>query len=232
MMGATAEPYIMLMASLPALGPLLGSQAPAITATRLEERLGYLDPRDRADLDALRAGLSWSRLGLGESDGAFLARMDGVLVRLKSPVLREAVRDRLELRTLVAALRRRAAGQEAPPADERWGYGRFVEVIRANWAQPDFGVARSFPWLARARERLEAEDSAGLERVLLKAAWDAAARYADGHIFDFEAVAFYVMRWSLVDRWARYDVAVATTRFSELLDAATADVTSAIGTNP
>ncbi|HMO28021.1 hypothetical protein [Enterovirga sp.] len=232
MMGGTAEPYIMLMASLPALGPLLGSQAPAITATRLEERLGYLDPRDRADLDALRAGLSWSRLALGEDDGTFLARMDAAIARLRSPILRDAVRDRLELRTLAAALRRRAAGQEAPPAGERWGYGRFVEVIRANWAQPDFGVGRSFPWLAKARERLEAGDSAGLERILLKAAWDAAARYADGHVFDFEAVAFYVVRWSLVDRWARYDVAAATTRFSELLDAATADVAFPIGTNP
>jgi len=228
----TADPYVMLVASLPALGPMLGSHRPAISAERLQERLGYLDPADRADLEAMRASLSWSRLDLGESDAHFLGRVDALVARLRSPVLRAAVRDRLEIRTLVAALRRRAMGQEAPPAGERWGYGRFVAVIRANWAQPDFGVARTFPWMTKARERLEAGDAAGLERVVLQAAWNAAARHADGHIFDFEAVALYVMRWSMVDRWSRYDVASATARFSALLDAATVDAAAAIGTHP
>lgn len=218
----TGEPYVMLMASLPALGPLLGSQTPAISAARLRERLGLLKPADRDNLEAMIAALSWSRLDLGETDEAFLDRIETLMAQIESPVLRDAVRDRLELRTVVAALRRRAAGKDAPTASERWGYGRFLDVIRRRWSEPDFGLGQNFPWVKQARERLEAGDVPGLERIVLQAAWDASARHAEGHIFDFEAVAFYVERWWLADRWSRYDVAAATARFRELLDAATA----------
>lgn len=214
------DPYVMEMASLPALGPLLGTTTPAISATRLEERLRNLAPEDRADLDALDAALSWDRIDLGESDAAFVAAVTKVVARAHNETLRAALRDRLEIRTLIAALHRRHRGGEAPAHGEAWGYGRFTETIRTHWAVPDFGVGHSFPWVNKARERLEAGDTAGLERVILQAAWDAAGRYGDGHIFDFEAVALYVLRWRLADRWARYDVAAATTRFAALLDAA------------
>lgn len=226
----TDEPYVMLMASLPALGPLLGSQTPAIGEARLRNRLELLSPADREMLEAMRAALAWSHLDLGETDEAFLRRIESLTARIRSPSLRDALRDRLELRTIIAALRRRAAGQRAPAAGELWGYGRFVDSVRANWDQPDFGVARAFPWIKAARSRLEAGDAVGLERIVLQAAWDAVLRHAEGHIFDFEAVAFYVVRWSLADRWSRYDVAAATLRFEEMLDAATVDIPAAIET--
>ena len=44
MMGE-APPYVMLMASLPALGPLLSEKAPPINESRLERRLRELSPR-------------------------------------------------------------------------------------------------------------------------------------------------------------------------------------------
>jgi hypothetical protein len=52
-----------------------------------------------------------------------------------------------------------------------WGYGRFVERIRANWREPGLGVERAFPWVLSARDKLEKGDAAGLERILLEAAW-------------------------------------------------------------
>jgi hypothetical protein len=218
-----ADPYVMLVASLPAVGSLLSDKEPPINRVRLEQRLNELDPEDHAELDALTSVLSWSRLDIGDDDAAFVARATQVIGAVRSETLRAAASDRLEIRTLIAALRRRHQGEEAPPPGTRWGYGRFVETIRTNWGAPDFGVGRAFPWMLAARERLEAGDAPGLERIVLKAVWDSGARHAAGHEFDFEAVAFYVLRWSLVDRWARYDVAVATTRFAELLDAAFAD---------
>jgi hypothetical protein len=142
---------------------------------------------------------------------------------LRSEALRNAASERLEIRTLMTALRRRNRGENAPAPKTPWGYGRFVETIRANWTVSDFGVGRSFPWVLKAKEKLEAGDARGLEAIVLQAAWDAGARHLAGHAFDFEAVAFYVLRWSLIDRWSRYDATAAAARFTDLLDAAFAD---------
>jgi hypothetical protein len=38
------------------------------------------------------------------------------------------------------------------------------------------------------------------------------------HYFDFEAVIIYLNRWSLVDRWARYNGEAAVERFRKLVD--------------
>jgi hypothetical protein len=218
-----AEPYIMLMASLPDLGTLLSNRAPPISRVRLEQRLTALDPEDRAELEALRTLLSWSRLDIGDEDAAFVARATKVVGALRSPALRDAASERLEIRTLIAALRRRHRGEDAPAPKTPWGYGRFVETIGANWTAPDFGVGRRFPWLLKAKEKLEAGDAQGLEALVLQTAWASGARHLGDHVFDFEAVAFYVLRWSLIDRWSRYDATAAAARFTELLDAAFAD---------
>ena len=218
-----AEPYVMLVASLPDVGTLLSNRAPPINHVRLEQRLKELSPEDRADLEALRSLLSWSRLDVGDEDAAFIARAAEVMKTVHSETLRAAASERLEIRTLIAALRRRHRGEDAPAPGTVWGYGRFIETIRANWAAPDFGVGRAFPWVLAAKEKLEAGHAQGLERITLQAAWDSGARHAAGHEFDFEAVAFYVLRWSLVDRWSRYDATAAAARFTELLDAAFAD---------
>jgi hypothetical protein len=213
----------MLMASLPALGPLLSERAPPINETRLERRLRELSPEDHAELDRLRSLASWMRLDRDEDEAAFLARARSVIAGVKSEAIRAVARDRLEIRTLLAALRRRHAGEEAPAPGTPWGYGRFVETIRAHWGAPDFGVGRAFPWIGAAKERLESGDRAGLERIVLEAAWAAGERHLALHEFDFEAVVYYVLRWSLVDRWSRYDTEAAAVRFAELLDAAIAE---------
>lgn len=219
----SSDPYVMLISSLPAIGPLLSEREPPINRTRLMERLQMLEPEDRAELDALISIISWYALDISEEDAAFLKRAEAVLAALRSEDLRHAVRDRLEIRTLLAALRRRHAGLDAPPEGLRWGHGRFIEMIRANWAVPDFGLSLMFPWIREAREKLEAGDTKGLERIVLEAAWNSGTRCELGHAFDFDAVAFYVLRWSLNDRWARYDADIAARRFAELLDEAFSD---------
>lgn len=223
-------PYVLLMASLPALGPLLSDKAPPISEARLEQRLRELSPEDRAELERLRSLASWMRLDMDEDEAAFLARARSVIDGVRSPAIRATVRDRLEIRTLLAALRRRHAGEEAPAAGTPWGYGRFVETIRAHWGSPDFGVGRAFPWIIKAKERLESGDRKGLERLALEAAWAAGERHLALHTFDLEAVVYYVLRWSLEDRWSRYDAEVAAERFAELLDEALA--TSPLGDLP
>ncbi len=215
-----SDPYVMLVASLPAIGAFLCDKEPPINRTRLFDRLKMLAPEDRAELDALISVFSWAALDVTEDDAAFLERAGRVVSSLRGEDLRRAARDRLEIRTLIAALRRRHAGEDAPADDLRWGYGRFVDVIRANWGSPDFGVGRAFPWVLAAREKLEAGDTVGFERIALEAAWNSGTRCELGHAFDYEAVIFYVLRWSLNERWSRYDADTAGTRFAGLLDAA------------
>jgi hypothetical protein len=127
------------------------------------------------------------------------------------------------MRTVIAALRRRHAGEAAPPRGTPWGFGRHVERLRAGWGQPDFGLGAFYPWIPAAREALVAGDTVALERLLLETAWKQQARLAVGHEFDLEAVALYMLRWSMNDRWARYDADAAQVRFRDLLDAALAD---------
>jgi hypothetical protein len=217
----TQDRYVRLVASLPAIG-LLAEKAPPINRDRLAARLKDLDPDDRAEIDTLRRILAWDEIGTGVEDAAYLDRIEGLVAALRRPALRDAVRDRMELRTLVAALRRRHAGGDAPAADERWGYGRRLAQVRTNWGLPDFGLGRSVPWLAQARDMLERGETAALERLLLDVAWKAIERRAAGHAFDLEAVAFYLMRWSMADRWSRYDADAAAVRFAELMNAALA----------
>lgn len=215
-----SDPYAMLIGSLPAIGPLLSDKEPPINRARLEERLKMLEPDDRAELDALISIVSWAELDAGEDDAVFLERAERVVTAIRNDDLRSAARDRLEIRTLVAALRRRHAGEDAPADGTRWGYGRHVERIRAHWGEPDFGVGRMFPWVLAAKEQLEAGETVALERTVLEAVWNSGAGLQFGHAFDFQAVAVYLLRWSLNERWARYDADAASARFATLLDAA------------
>jgi hypothetical protein len=216
------QPYITLMASLPAIR-FLSESEPPITRARLMERLGDLAAEDGDRLRRLMEVVSWRRIDVAQDDAEFVARAEALLAGLDSPTLAAALHGQLEMRTVVAALRRREAGEDAPPPDERWGLGPHLARIRARWSAPDFGLAGLYPWIPAARAALAAGDAVALERLLLETAWAHQARLAEGHAFDFEAVALYLLRWSLADRWARYDADAAQTRFRALLDAALAD---------
>lgn len=213
--------YITLGASLPALGPMLAANVVPINRARLDARLrGALRPADLRQLDAVRDVLSWSEQQHHADDAAALAAARRTMAAVESPEIRDFLRDRMELRTLVAALRRRAAGEGPPPEDMAWGFGRYLRRMRANWSDPAFGIGRAFPFAAQAAQAMTRGDSADMERIALEAAWRQCERRAAAHRFDFEAIVFYVARWALLDRWTRYDAQAAETRFADLLDKA------------
>jgi hypothetical protein len=164
--------YVQLVASLPALGPLLAARAVPINRVRLQARLQrMLRPEHLAEINAGVSVLAWSRQPLRETDAEFVSRARKVVPTLATATMRGLVEEELELRTVVAALRRRAAGRDAPPAGELWGYGRYLERIRVNWREPTFGLDRSLRWILPVKERLDKGDAAGVERILLEAAW-------------------------------------------------------------
>lgn len=176
-----------------------------------------LRPDHLAELEIAASLLAWSRLPLKFSDAEYLRKAEAIMPRLHNPTLRKLVRDRLIQRTVVAALRRREAGQDAPPPNEIWGYGEMAEHIRKNWRDPSFGLGPSYKWIATLKDQLAAGDAAAAERTLLERVWRQALRLAGMHDFDFEAVALYVMRWHLLDRWTRYDAELAAARFGDLI---------------
>ena len=187
-------------------------------------------PEDAAQLDRVESALRWGRVTHFDSNETVCSRATTIMGEIDNPFLRDIIQDRLELRTVVAALRRRRQGGPAPEPLERWGFGRWTDQIRRNWTDPVFRLERVFPWAAEAGRLLDAEDWLELDKLLLRQVWQDLGRRGEGHHFDFEAVVIYVLKWSLVDRWTGYDAAKASTRFNGLVERAmTAKLPDALG---
>lgn len=215
--------YTMLMTSLPHLGTLFEAKYSVISRIKLERRLNMLMPEDAETISLIESVLWWSSFGETKDDASFLEYARRVLAQMTDPVLYSIVRHRIELRTLVAALRRRHQGRPAPLEGEKWGAGRWVKVIERNWHEPGFGVQRAFPWVLEAQRLLDEKNTVALERLLLEEVWKELGRKSQGHDFDFIAVVIYVLRWDVMERWTHYQDEVALERFSGLIDAAIGD---------
>jgi hypothetical protein len=213
-----ANRYAMLISSLPYHGVLFGARQTPLSRIRLQQRLSLLEPADAACLQAIAGLLDWSYLGRERRDEEIIDHARHVIPTLRNTFVRDMVIWRLELRTVLAALRRRQRGQAAPPAHERWGYGRWLAQLRKYWNEPHFRLERAFPWLPDARTLLEAGDTLGLERLLIGIGWEHLERQSDGHHFDFEAVLLYMQRWSLIARWTSYNGKAAVARFDEMVE--------------
>lgn len=214
------ERYYTLMASLPALPALFEERRPPLSRFRLEERLRLLEPEDAHELKSLGRLMMWSRLSLEITNEEVVAMAEAVTREIRSPVLREVAEWRMELRTVVAAIRRRAAGEPPPAKNEIWGFGRWTRTLERNWAKSDFGLSGALPWISDFNDRVERMDSLGFEKALLRLVWTYLSRKSEGHHFDFEAVALYAQRWDVIHRWSMYDGAEAAKRFDELMQAA------------
>jgi hypothetical protein len=215
---ADANRYTMLVTSLPFHGPPFAAKQTPLSRLKLEQRLTMLSETDRDALRLVEELLQWGNLSMDRTDTQIIRQAENALLGLEDDRLREIVILRLEMRTLVAALRRRYRGESAPLWGEPWGYGHCVNHIQRYWTAPSFGLAGSYPWLRDAERLLAEKDSFGLERLLLGVAWELLGRAGEGHYFDFVAVVVYVLRWDIVDRWVTYSRPLAADRFGTLVD--------------
>ena len=211
--------YYTLMASLPALPPLFSEGKPPCSRYHLEERLRMLEEEDARELGALGKVMLWSNLPLEISDLEVVSMAETVINEIRSPALREIAVWRLELRTVISAIRRRAAGEAVPEKREPWGYGHWTRTLERNWSKSDFGLAGALPWIPEFTELIEKMDSLAFEKSLLDLVWTYLSRRRLGHHFDFEAVAIYCQRWDVISRWTLYDSKDAAARFDELMEA-------------
>ena len=214
----------MLIASLPRHGALFGARQTPLSRFRLHQRLGLLDPPDRYLLDRITDLLDWMRHGIGRSDTDILANARDLLPRIASPTLKELVTRRLELRSMVAALRSRRRGEGPPGIEVAWGFGRWIRHLRANWSEPGFRLDHVYPEVQELQRLLQSGDMLVFERTLLGIVWRDLERLSEGHHFDFEAVVIYTLRWDLVYRWTGYEGEAAVVRFDELTERAMSDL--------
>ena len=213
------DAYVMLISSLPTPEPIFLAKQTPLSRLKLDQRLRVLTPGHAAVLRQVEDALRWDHLPIELSDAEVVNHGRRALAQIDNEVLTRLIFDRLEIRTCVAALRRRLRGEAAPAAGTRWGIGRWVNHIARHWTEPTFRLDGVFPWLREADRLLKDGDSMALERLLLQEAWRKLVRQAGEHPFDFEAVVIYVLKWNIVDRWTRYNAAAAARRFHDLTEA-------------
>ncbi len=210
------DAYVMLIASLPSPEALFFEKQPPLSRHKLERRLRVLAPEDAEALRLVEDALDWRQLPITMSEQDVIDRGRAGLARLRNPTLRSIVRRRLEIRTCVAALRRRARGEEPPPPGTPWGFGRWVGHIARNWSEPGFRLDGAFPWVRQADGLMRQGDTIALKRLLLQQAYKDLQRQTGEHLFDLEAVVIYVLKYNIVDRWGRYNAEAAARRFEDL----------------
>ncbi|WP_170785696.1 hypothetical protein [Ruegeria lacuscaerulensis] len=216
------DAYIALISSLPGSERLFVAKQPPISRLRLDRRLRALAREDAQVLRVLEHALNWGDYDMDVTDVQAVERCKAALGDIPQPTLQKLFLERMDLRTAVAALRLRKQGGSSPAGT--FGMGRWARHIPANWSDPTFKLESSMPWLKEAQQLLEAEDPLGLERLLLSVSHKQLKRHAARHLFDFEAVAIYVLIWSIFDRWAQSNAQDAATRFEKLAQQAMADV--------
>lgn len=211
--------YAMLMASLPPHPlSLWDLKNKPVSRIHLERRLRLLPEQDRQQLEQLESVLHWAKMDPDKSsDAVIAAETERVIQSIEVALLRDAIVWRMELRTLITAIRRRKLGMKAPQKNEAWGYGQIVTFIRKNWQMDDFNLAHRFAWLKQAHSLFETDQSVELEKLLLNLSWQHYERIGQSHYFDFEAVVIYVLRWNIVNRWAQCNEEIAMRQFEALV---------------
>jgi len=209
--------YYTLVASLPHLVHFERAERLPINRERLDQRLRDLEPAHFEQLRLAERLAEWRRQPHGRTDAQVVRAYPGVMQRIDEPGLRELVAYRMELRTVIAALRRRLAGEPAPAPGEPWGVPPRAEWLRRHWDEPEFGLGGQCPWLAEARALLEAREARALEQLLFEVMWRRLERMADDQPFGFDAVVRFVFRWDIVYRWLVHARAPAAQRFSTLV---------------
>ncbi|MBF0620959.1 MAG: hypothetical protein HQL54_03450 [Magnetococcales bacterium] len=217
-MMSNPDRYVMLISSMPYLGRLFDTRELPLSWTSLNKRLTILEAEDAKRLHRIESLFEWANEPEKQTDLDVQHRYKKVEPALTTETLRKMVHQRLEMRTVLVALRRQMRGERLPPTDPSWGFGRWVGEIQRNWNAPGLGVDRVFTWIPKARKLLENKQTLEMERLVLSLVWTQLGQYAEWHQFDFEAVVIYVQRWKLVRWWSHYEKKQAGEKFNALVD--------------
>jgi len=213
-----AASYLTLVASLPYLPPFERAERSPITRLRLEQRLHILEADDARQLAKAEALVSW-RMSLAKpkTDTEMVQRYRAVLREISHPALREFIEFRMDQQTILAGLRQRNAGLDPSCLTGIAGASRWAGFIASHWDDPDFKLAKIYPWIPEARSFLEANDAQALDRLLMDIIWRRLSRMAESNSFGFEAVFAFVFKWDILQAWLARDASNAKSRFQDLI---------------
>jgi hypothetical protein len=232
-MKVDGDAWITLLASLPAHSSLLAARHTPISRLRLEKRLNMLSAPERLLVDEVESLLQWRALPMSTDNNQLVQRQRRLLDRLSGKAgvdghaglpggldlvrVFDLVMDRLDVRTLVAALWSREYGSGKAP-EGNWSVSRYRPMIEHNWQDPCFRLERAQPWLPEILPFIHQRQPLALEKHLLQHGWRNLGRYEQPGDFSLLAVIVYVLKWDMVDRWTRYDAGLATRRFRSLCE--------------
>ncbi|MBY0585646.1 hypothetical protein K2X85_00620 [bacterium] len=192
--------YTFLMSSLPPMPPRFDVARLPISAAALEERLSRLAEQDLRLVEQMRDLLFWDRMDLAATDEEVLGRWKTFLNTARNGVAREIVSLRMDVRTIVAALRSRRRGLPLPASFSPW-----MPTIRRNLGEPSLGLGTRFPWIATLDRYLAEGNVDDADRLLLGNIYEQWSRLAAGRPASLEAVLLYVARWDVIHRFVSRD---------------------------
>jgi len=213
--------YYQLVASLPALPDFRQTRLLPLSRRRLEERLSLLHVEDLEELTRAERLISWHRQPVSRTTEEIVAMYDEVVAHNRTRELRNVVDFRMNMRTVMVALRLRRQGKAAPSG--RWGTGPYTRIIESRWAEAEFGLGAVFPWISEAQAFLDQGDAMELEKLMMGQSWKKLSQISDAHPFGFEQVFAFAYKWDILHRWLSYDAEMARDRFEALLLEVTSD---------
>jgi hypothetical protein len=210
--------YYTLMASLPALPRLEKAKVLPINEVRLRERLTMLHEEDAVLVRETTRFLRWQRQPVQRTDREIVLLFERILNKLQDhEAIAAMVTLRMDVRTVMAALRRRHLGIPRPEKGEIWGTGEWTRPIMQNWDDPDFKLGYVFPWISRVRNYLEKGETVELEKQLMHVVWNRAEQLAFLKPFGFDSLIAYLFKWDILQRWLSFDKQEAKKRFKSLV---------------
>ncbi len=211
------QSYVTLIASLPHLPHFTQAERLPITRKRLRERLGMLSPEDFDLVQRASQFLAWQRQPAGRRDAEMVASYRRLQELIEHSRLWPLFEFPINVRTIMAALRRRQLGLPRPQPGEPWGVGPWADRLPRFWDHPDFNLTAVFPWIREARSYLNNGAALDLERFLLDLIWRHVERVAPGHDFSLQTVLGYLFKWDITDLWLAREAEAASRRFEALL---------------
>ena len=126
--------YYTIVASLPFLPYFATAERLPLTRLRLEQRLRMLEAEETRQVYLAENLAGWRLFAEKPGHvGTSVVFMTKALQAIQHPVLREFVTYRLDIQTVIAALRLRQAGRNPQQVSEAWGVGRWVKRIEVDW---------------------------------------------------------------------------------------------------
>ncbi|QEW07873.1 DUF2764 family protein [Nitrincola iocasae] len=208
--------YYTLVVALPWLHEQMEkcTQLP-LSRIALEKRLSLLSD---ADLQLLRlAEQLYHPVAKGDTslpDRNRVMQWQQQVDRFPSEALRANIGLRLEMQTLLAALRYRRRPDTS--AEHFYGFGRWAPWIRRHWQEPYFGLESQVDYLEELALLFEQGRTGELQNRMDQYLWRDLLATERSHHFTLETVICFVLRWGVAERRLSGDADAALTAFEAL----------------